>query len=34
MLEPLCLAVLEARLRDSKTTADQPLLFSETDVVD
>ena len=34
MLEPLCLAVLEAHLRDSKTTADQPLLFSETDVVD
>jgi len=33
MLEPLCLAMLETRLRDLKTASTQPLLFSETDLI-
>jgi hypothetical protein len=31
MLEPLCLAVLEARLREQKGTSSQPLLFPDGD---
>ena len=31
MLEPLCLAALEARIREGKLGSSQPLLFSESD---